>query len=296
MRIFSSLLLCFCLVSSLFSPSANATSIGYLDEASKKFIVHTKLFFHGSAVDEHIAQESVEQISRLWNEPKINYYHNGIPYQMEFRFDYAVNDNTAYLLQNFALVGAQMPPQVSTAPASTDTRITRYDPVFFSNTFPLRMSGYLRMDALERDPELNVVKMVHQDKDNDVSSMVCGDQFGTFVIEDYNPKGTTFAHEFGHSLGLPHAWIKDCVANTPSIMCAKGSFTLPKYQYNSLKNYGEIGATINPIYRKVRIEDVLKINISKIPYDAAGYKIIGPHMKAVCEADHSSFNDPKNKK
>lgn len=290
MRFIRSLLIALSLMFIGSAPSSHATSIGFLDPMTNKFVVKTKFFFYGPAVDEKIAKGAVEEISRLWNQPKVKYFRDGIPYPIEFRFEYAVNNNSAHAFQLFGIPSYFVDPIRDDSNPSTDKRITQYQPLYFSKTFPITIDGYVRMKAVHEDPNLNVIKMVHaEDADDGISNMVCGDQMGEFVIENAHPKGTTFAHEFGHSLGLPHALREDCVTEHPSVMCARGSATLPKYQYDAGKKSWEKGGSINPIYRTVRAQDILTLNISKIRVNDEGFKLIGPHMKKICQEDHSSI-------
>jgi hypothetical protein len=272
----------------LVSNLANATSIGYIDSKANKFIVKTKLFFYGPALSETGALNAVKEISRLWNEPKINYNHNGKVYPMKFQFQYALDTRMDYYQQLVSLNQNAKP--ILIPQATTSNLIKRYEALHFTHQYPLSFNGDVNGQALSEEPNLNMIEMVHSAKDNiGISSMQCGGQQGTFVVENASPKGTTFAHEFGHSLGLPHYFGNNCENETPSIMCARGSYTLAKYQYDPKKRQGEPGGTLNPTYRKVRIEDILNLKIAGIKPNAFGVKVIGPHMKKECQEDHSSI-------
>jgi hypothetical protein len=88
-----------------------------------------------------------------------------------------------------------------------------------------------------------------------------GDNAGHWLTSDNLGTSTTAAHEFGHSLGLDHPANPDFRGSStpPPIMAARGSFVDPQYQWNPLVKAGEYGGTMNPIHRRVSIEEIALI-------------------------------------
>ena len=88
-----------------------------------------------------------------------------------------------------------------------------------------------------------------------------GDNSGHWLTSDNLGTSTTAAHEFGHSLGLDHPANPDFrgFPSPPPIMAARGSLVDAKYQWNPLAKAGEYGGTMNPVHRKVSLEEITLI-------------------------------------
>ena len=85
-----------------------------------------------------------------------------------------------------------------------------------------------------------------------------GDNAGHWVTSDQLGISTTAAHEFGHGLGLDHPIFNDYRGTNlpPPIMAPRGSLVDPQYQWSPLAKAGEFGGTMNPIHRKVTVQEV----------------------------------------
>ena len=84
-----------------------------------------------------------------------------------------------------------------------------------------------------------------------------GSNTGYFKKENLYKGSTTAAHEYGHTLGLPHPVDLDLRGKgQPGIMYPRGTIVDPTFQYDAQAQAGAYGGTINPIHRKVFQEDI----------------------------------------
>lgn len=80
---------------------------------------------------------------------------------------------------------------------------------------------------------------------------------GYFKRENLYTGSTTAAHEYGHTLGLPHPVDMNLIGKgQPGIMYPRGTLVDPKYQYDAKVQPGQAGGTIHPKHRKVYQEDI----------------------------------------
>ncbi|MES1217483.1 MAG: peptidase M10 [Bacteroidota bacterium] len=88
---------------------------------------------------------------------------------------------------------------------------------------------------------------------------------GYFKKENLYKGSTTAAHEYGHTLGLDHPHHLDIRGEgAPGIMYPRGTLVDPPFQYDSDKPAGEKGGTLNPVYRKVRQEDIAQLHLKRL--------------------------------
>ena len=91
---------------------------------------------------------------------------------------------------------------------------------------------------------------------------------GYFKLENLYKGSTTAAHEYGHTLGLPHpADIDIRGKGVPGIMYPRGTLVDPQYQYEPDKQAGTKGGTLYPVYRKVRQEDIEMLNLHQLHFE-----------------------------
>jgi len=84
-----------------------------------------------------------------------------------------------------------------------------------------------------------------------------GSNTGYFKKENLYKGSTTAAHEYGHTLGLPHPLDLDLRGKgQPGIMFPRGTIVDPRFQYDPKVSAGSYGGTMHPKYRKVYQEDI----------------------------------------
>ncbi|MBS1729573.1 MAG: peptidase M10 [Bacteroidetes bacterium] len=91
---------------------------------------------------------------------------------------------------------------------------------------------------------------------------------GYFKLDNLYAGSTTAAHEFGHTIGLDHPRNLDFRGKgIPRIMYPRGTWVDPPFQYDPSKSAGEPGGTMHPKYRKVFEEDILALQLHKLPFE-----------------------------
>ena len=93
-----------------------------------------------------------------------------------------------------------------------------------------------------------------------------GQNSGFWVTSDNLGHSTTAAHEFGHSLGLPHPENIDFRGiGYPPLMAPRGTIVDSEFQWNPLADAGTYGGTMKPVYRRVTQQEVLMVAGKMIP-------------------------------
>lgn len=99
---------------------------------------------------------------------------------------------------------------------------------------------------------------------------------GYFKLENLLQTGSTAAHEFGHTLGLPHPQHLDIRGKgVPGIMYPRGTICDPFYQYNQQAVPGTTGGTLDPSKRKVLHQDIMDLKLEKLSFSTNGMARVG---------------------
>ena len=90
---------------------------------------------------------------------------------------------------------------------------------------------------------------------------------GYFKLGNLTEGSTTAAHEFGHMLGLEHPRVLDIRGKgVPGIMYPRGTLCDPAYQYLPEAPPGTKGGTMNPVHRRVTVEDILALDLHRLRF------------------------------
>lgn len=88
---------------------------------------------------------------------------------------------------------------------------------------------------------------------------------GYFQYDNLYKGSTTAAHEYGHTLGLPHPRDLDIRGQgLPGIMYPRGTLVDSEFQYDPNIPAGLKGGTMHPMYRRVRQEDIHDLQLHKL--------------------------------
>ena len=138
------------------------------------------------------------------------------------------------------------------------------------------------------DPRRNFIRIEEFAQGNISFVDGLGCNSGYFKLENLYKGSTTAAHEYGHTLGLPHPGDLDYRGKgVPGIMYPRGTLVDPEFQYDPTRPAGTKGGTMHPQFRKVRTEDIEALNIHRLAF-INGRAVIGDFTN-VWHPDHSSL-------
>ncbi len=116
-----------------------------------------------------------------------------------------------------------------------------------------------------------------------------GSNSGYFKLENLYKGSTTAAHEYGHTLGLPHPDLLDIRGEgIPGIMYPRGTLVDALYQYDPTKPAGVTGGTMHPRFRRVREEDILDLRLHRL--DFQNRKAVVGEFTNIYHPDHSTIS------
>jgi hypothetical protein len=99
---------------------------------------------------------------------------------------------------------------------------------------------------------------------------------GYFKKANLLQTSTTAAHEYGHTLGLPHPDNLDIRGRSaPGIMYPRGTLVDPVFQYDPAAEAGKPGGTLNPHHRKVLQTDIDDLKLSRLVFNERGTATLG---------------------
>jgi hypothetical protein len=122
-----------------------------------------------------------------------------------------------------------------------------------------------------------------------------GSNTGYFLLENLYKGSTTSAHEYGHTLGLPHPQLLDIRGEgVPGIMYPRGTLVDSKYQYDPNIRAGLTGGTMHPMHRKVRQEDIDDLKLNKLLF--RNHKAIVGEFTNIYHWDHGEYGSTEVRK
>ena len=149
----------------------------------------------------------------------------------------------------------------------------------FSVRFKITASIKREIEELEvlqnDDPRINYFRIEEYASGNIsfVDDINCNS--GYFLKENLYKGSTTAAHEYGHTIGLRHPIQLDIRGRgNPGIMYPRGTLVDPQFQYEPYKPAGQKGGTLNPVYRKVLLTDILDLKLNALSFNGK-YAFIG---------------------
>lgn len=145
--------------------------------------------------------------------------------------------------------------------------------VYKGNTYTVvfRISAGYRPDITEEevlgnlDPLNNYFRIEAKAMGNISFVDGLGCNTGYFQYDNLYKGSTTAAHEYGHTLGLPHPHDLDIRGlGRPGIMYPRGTLVDPEFQYDPNMPVGLKGGTMHPMHRRVRQEDIDDLQLHKL--------------------------------
>ncbi len=139
------------------------------------------------------------------------------------------------------------------------------------------------------DPSLNFFRIETYAHGNISFVDGLGCNTGYFKLDNLLQTGSTIAHEYGHTIGLPHPDILDVRGSgIPGIMYPRGTLCDAPMQYDPLAAAGAYGGVMDPAHRKVLESDIAALRLHKLNYQANGRARLGEFSSLY----HQKHTDP----
>ena len=141
----------------------------------------------------------------------------------------------------------------------------------------LSLEESVRLIVINEDHQNNFIRL---EKENIITRSFMGfglgDNAGHWIVSDQLGQSTTAAHEFGHGLGLDHPARLDYrgSGSPPPIMAPRGTLVDPPYQWEPAAKAGERDGTMNPMYRRVSVEEIEQI-VRNLTFQPDGRALLG---------------------
>ncbi|RYY30996.1 MAG: peptidase M10 [Chitinophagaceae bacterium] len=143
------------------------------------------------------------------------------------------------------------------------------------------------------DPSLNFFRIEKYAAGNISFVDGLGSNTGYFKLDNLLQTGSTIAHEYGHTLGLPHPELLDVRGQgTPGIMYPRGTLCDAPMQYDPLAAAGAYGGVMDPSHRKVLASDIAALRLNKLSFDNSGKAVLGEFTSLY----HQKHIDPEQQK
>src|SRR5687768_17298102 len=126
------------------------------------------------------------------------------------------------------------------------------------------------------DPKMNFFRIEDYASGNISFVDGLGCNTGYFKLQNLQQTPTTIAHEYGHTIGLPHPAMLDVRGQgVPGIMYPRGTLCDAEMQYDPLAAAGAYGGVMDPAHRRVLPADISALNLHKLGFDRAGFAKLG---------------------
>jgi hypothetical protein len=126
------------------------------------------------------------------------------------------------------------------------------------------------------DPSLNFFRIETFAQGNISFVDGLGSNTSYFKLDNLLQTGSTIAHEYGHTIGLPHPNNLDVRGKgIPGIMYPRGTLCDAQMQYDPLAAAGAYGGVMDPAHRKVLLSDIAELRLNKLDYQPNGRARLG---------------------
>ena len=126
------------------------------------------------------------------------------------------------------------------------------------------------------DPRLNFFRIEEYVEGNISFVDGIGSNTGYFKLDNLLQTSTTAAHEYGHTIGLVHPGELDVRGKTQvGIMYPRGTLCDAPLQYDPGALAGAYGGFLNPVHRRVTLDDIRQLKLHKLHFDGRGLAQIG---------------------